>query len=215
MYSGSFSTRKCTFSLLMSLSFHPSSHAISLISILLTTVKNSSILEVGLPKVDMADSSSLPSQALSKLALSLTRDRKGVLAADESVNTAGKRLHDIGVENTEENRRRMREWILNADGLHEHISGVILFQETLYQCDAAGERFVDALTRVGIVPGVKVDTGTVPLRRCAKAGNDDDDDAVAETITQGLDGLDARLKEYVCGKHDDDHDATRTQAMRR
>ena len=181
----------------------------------ITTVKNIRSIRSGTSesKVDMADwTSSLP---LSDLALSLTRFGKGVLAADESVNTAGKRLHDIGVENTEENRRRMREWILNADGLHEHVSGVILFQETLYQCDAAGERFVDALTRVGIVPGVKVDTGTVPLRRCAKAGNDDDDDAVAETITQGLDGLDARLKEYVFEKHDDDHDATRTQAMRR
>ena len=120
----------------------------------------------------------------------LMSGRKGILAADESVGTAGKRLASIGKENTEENRRRMREWILGAPGLAEYVSGVILFDETLRQrVRGTDTPFVDVLADAGIVVGIKVDKGTVPLRTgagCAAGA------ARPETVTTGLDGLEGR-----------------------
>ena len=79
---------------------------------------------------------------------------KGILAADESAPTIKKRLESIGVESTEEARRSYRELLLTTPGLADHISGVILFDETLRQCTTDGTPFVDVLTEQGILPGI-------------------------------------------------------------
>ncbi|GBG82800.1 hypothetical protein CBR_g36331 [Chara braunii] len=110
---------------------------------------------------------------------------KGILAADESTGTIGKRLASINVENVESNRRALRELLFTAPGALDHISGVILFEETLFQKSAAGKPFVDILKEAGVVPGIKVDTGVAPL-----AGTN------GETTTQGHDGLSARCAKY-------------------
>jgi fructose-bisphosphate aldolase class I len=110
---------------------------------------------------------------------------RGILAMDESNATCGKRLDSIGVENTEPNRRTYRELLLTTPGLGEYISGAILFEETLYQSCKDGTSFVDALNKQGIVPGIKVDKGLVPL-----AGSN------GESWCQGLDGLAQRTAEY-------------------
>lgn len=81
---------------------------------------------------------------------------KGILAADESTGTIGKRFAAINLENNEENRRRYREMLFSTAGLEEHISGVILYEETLYQSAADGTPFVDILKSRGIIPGIKV-----------------------------------------------------------
>ncbi|GMH42933.1 hypothetical protein BSKO_10855 [Bryopsis sp. KO-2023] len=113
-----------------------------------------------------------------------TRGR-GILASDESNATTGKRLATVGVENTEENRRRWRQVLYTAPGLGQYISGAILFDETVYQATDEGVRFTEVLAIEGIRTGMKVDTGLQPL-----PGAD------GETATQGLDGLGARCAEY-------------------
>lgn len=110
---------------------------------------------------------------------------KGILAADESTGTIGKRFESLGVENNEDNRRKYRQLLFNTGGLEEHISGVILYEETLYQNADDGTPFVDIMKRKGIIPGIKVDKGVKPL-----AGTN------GETVTQGIDDLDARCKKY-------------------
>lgn len=111
---------------------------------------------------------------------------KGILAADESTGTIGKRFASIKAENSEENRRRYRELLFASDKVvAENISGVILFHETLYQSTKAGVPFVKVLKEKGIIPGIKVDKGVVPL-----AGTD------GESTTQGLDGLAERCAQY-------------------
>jgi len=115
----------------------------------------------------------------------ISRRGFGILAADESVPTAGKRLKTVGVENTAENRRAFRELLFTAEGLEDYISGVILFDETMYQRTAGGERFVDCLSRRGILVGTKLDTG---LRMIAGTEG--------ETRTGGLDGLGDRVCQY-------------------
>ena len=110
---------------------------------------------------------------------------KGILAADESTGTIGKRFAPIGVENVEENRRKYREMLLTTPGLGEYISGVITFEETLYQKAADGTPFVDVMKKQGIIPGIKVDKGVQPL-----FGTD------GETVTQGIDDLGKRCAEY-------------------
>ncbi|KAJ1431772.1 Fructose-bisphosphate aldolase, class-I [Sesbania bispinosa] len=110
---------------------------------------------------------------------------KGILAADESTGTIGKRLASINVENVESNRRALRELLFTAPGALQYLSGVILFEETLYQSTAAGKPFVDVLKEGGVLPGIKVDKGTVEL-----AGTN------GETTTQGLDGLGQRCQKY-------------------
>lgn len=110
---------------------------------------------------------------------------KGILAIDESFPSIRKRFESIGIESTEENRRAYRELLITTPGGGEFISGMILFDETIRQSTAAGERFVDALVRQGIMPGIKVDTGSKPLAGFA-----------GEEVTEGLDGLRARLAEY-------------------
>jgi len=109
----------------------------------------------------------------------------GILATDESIPTAGKRLHTIGVENTYENRQNFRELLYTTEGLGQYISGVIMFDETLYQRTAGGVRFIKVLHDEQILTGIKVDTGLQPLT--LESG---------ETATQGLDGLGERCKAY-------------------
>jgi fructose-bisphosphate aldolase class I len=111
---------------------------------------------------------------------------KGILAADESTPTIAKRLAAVGVESTEETRRSYRQLLFGTAGLADHISGVILFDETVRQQGDDGTPFPEVLRRQGIVPGIKVDRGTTPL-----AGFPD------EVVTEGLDGLRPRLAEYA------------------
>ena len=88
---------------------------------------------------------------------------KGLLAVDESTPTIGKRLAGINVENTEENRQAYRGMLFTAEGIGEYISGVILFEETLYQNHLDGETMVSKINKLGIIPGIKVDKGLSPL----------------------------------------------------
>ncbi|XP_011625979.1 fructose-bisphosphate aldolase 6, cytosolic [Amborella trichopoda] len=110
---------------------------------------------------------------------------RGILAADESTGTIGKRLSSINVENVESNRRALRELLFCTPGALQCLSGVILFEETLYQKSSSGKPFVEILKEGGVLPGIKVDKGTVEL-----AGTN------GETTTQGLDGLAARCQQY-------------------
>lgn len=112
----------------------------------------------------------------------LVQPGKGLLAADESHPTIAKRFKAVGVESTETKRQEYRSIIFSAPGLNEHISGVILFEETLQQQNLEGVPMPELLTRQGIIPGIKVDKGKGPL-----AG------AADEEVTFGLDGLEARL----------------------
>uniref|UniRef100_A0A8C6DC74 Fructose-bisphosphate aldolase n=1 Tax=Moschus moschiferus TaxID=68415 RepID=A0A8C6DC74_MOSMO len=123
---------------------------------------------------------------LSDIALRIVAPGKGILAADESVGSMAKRLSQIGVENTEENRRLYRQVLFSADDrVKKCIGGVIFFHETLYQKDDNGVPFVRTIQDKGIVVGIKVDKGVVPL-----PGTD------GETTTQGLDGLSERCAQY-------------------
>jgi fructose-bisphosphate aldolase class I len=119
-------------------------------------------------------------------ARSLAAPGKGILAADESTPTMAKRLAAIGVESTEERRRSYRHLLFSTPGLGEYVSGVILFDETARQRADDGTPLPEVLRRQGVVPGIKVDRGTTPL-----AGFPD------EVMTEGLDGLRARLAEYA------------------
>lgn len=114
----------------------------------------------------------------------ISRPGFGILAADESTGTIGQRFAKISLENTEENRRNYRELLFRAN-LTEGVSGVILFEETLYQKAADGTSFVDLLKSQGVIPGIKVDKGLVVL-----PGTND------ESATTGLDGLGDRCKKY-------------------
>ena len=116
---------------------------------------------------------------------SLVQAGKGILAADESGPTITKRFKSIGAESTEENRRAYRSLLLATPGLGAHISGVILYEETLAQRADDGTPLPELAARLGIVPGIKVDAGKIAL-----AG------APGDEITQGLDGLAKRLVEY-------------------
>jgi fructose-bisphosphate aldolase class I len=111
---------------------------------------------------------------------------KGILAADESSGTIKKRFDQIGLESTEENRRAYRQMLFTTPGLGDHISGVILFDETIRQSADDGTPLPEVLEKAGVIPGIKVDTGAKPL-----AFFD------GETVTEGLDGLRERLAEYV------------------
>lgn len=126
---------------------------------------------------------------LRQIANNIVAPGKGILAADESVGTMGKRLQNINLENTDDNRRRYRQLLFTADkALDNSISGVILFDETFRQSTAEGKPFVQVLKERGIIPGIKVDKGVVPL-----AGS------LNECTTQGLDGLAERCAEYKKG----------------
>lgn len=115
----------------------------------------------------------------------LAANGKGILAADESTPTITKRFEAVGIQSTDETRRTYRELLMTTPGCNEYIAGVILFEETLNQKTSKGIPFPEALKSLGILPGIKVDKGLIPL---ANAGTDQ--------ITQGLDGLKERLIEY-------------------
>jgi fructose-bisphosphate aldolase class I len=123
--------------------------------------------------------------AMRETARELVAPGKGILAADESSGTIKKRFDQVDVESTEENRRAYRQLLFTTPGLEEHISGVILYDETIRQSTDDGTRFTEVLEKSGVIPGIKVDTGAKPL-----AGFD------GETVTEGLDGLRERLAEY-------------------
>ena len=122
---------------------------------------------------------------LAKTVTELTAPGKGILAADESAGTIEKRFKAVDVASTDESRRDYRELLFSTPGLGNFISGVILFEETLKQKSAAGVPLPEVLKAQGIVPGIKVDKGTVVLPEFP-----------GETLTQGLDGLALRLSEY-------------------
>ncbi|CAK8997615.1 Fructose-bisphosphate aldolase 5 [Durusdinium trenchii] len=111
---------------------------------------------------------------------------KGLLAADESIGTIGKRFDKISVENTHENRRKYRQLLFEAKGLGEFCSGCICFEETLYEKTPEGKSFIELLQAENIIPGIKVDKGQASIMGAAEG----------ETSTQGLDGLGARCAEY-------------------
>jgi fructose-bisphosphate aldolase class I len=125
---------------------------------------------------------------LQQTASRLVAEGKGILAADESNGTMDKRLKAAGVEPSEEMRRALRDLLFTTEGAAEHISGVILFDETFRQSSADGTPFPRLLEHQGMIPGIKVDTGAKPL-----AGSED------EKVTEGLDGLRERLAEYYDG----------------
>jgi len=122
---------------------------------------------------------------LENTARALVAEGKGILAADESTGTIKKRFDSIGVESTEDNRRAYRDLLFTTEGVEEYISGVILFDETIRQSGHDGTPFPKLLDSKGVIPGIKVDEGAKPLAL-----------ANGETVTEGLDGLRARLEEY-------------------
>jgi len=122
---------------------------------------------------------------LNAIARKMTAKGKGILAADESTGTIQKRFDKIAVQNTEENRRDYREMMFRAAEGMKHVSGVILFDETIRQKAKDGTPLVKLIEQAGAVPGIKVDKGTKPL--ALEPG---------QTVTEGLDGLRERLVEY-------------------
>ncbi len=118
-------------------------------------------------------------------ARAIVADNKGILAADESTGTIAKRFDAIGLESTEANRRAYRNLLLTTPGLERYIGGVILYDETIRQRADDGTPFAELLSSKGVVPGIKVDTGAKPLALFP-----------GELVTEGLDGLRARLEEY-------------------
>ena len=123
--------------------------------------------------------------SLNETARAIVAPGKGILAADESSGTIKKRFDSIGCESTEDRRRAYREMLFTTAGAADNVSGVILFDETIRQQASDGRPLVRVLEEAGIIPGIKVDKGTTPL---AKSPN--------ELVTDGLDGLRARLVEY-------------------
>ena len=122
---------------------------------------------------------------LRSVAKAIVANAKGVLAADESSPTIKKRFDSVGVESTEENRRRYREILFTTEGIERHIGGVIVYEETLRQCTRDGVPFPGLLAARGIVPGIKVDKGAKALALHP-----------GDKVTEGLDGLRERLEEY-------------------
>ncbi|MEE2695033.1 MAG: class I fructose-bisphosphate aldolase [Pseudomonadota bacterium] len=122
---------------------------------------------------------------LNEIAKDLSAQPKGILAADESTNTITKRFDVIDLESNFENRRKYRELLFKTKGLNQFISGIILFDETIKQSTSEGIPFAEYLNSIGIFPGIKVDTGALPLTINS-----------SEKFTEGLDGLSKRLDEY-------------------
>lgn len=122
---------------------------------------------------------------VSKLAFQLVDANKGLLAMDESIPTCNKRFRATGIPETTEYRRRYRELIVNTPDLEHFISGAILSDETIRQKTSSGDLMADVLIKKGIVPGIKVDKGTIPMAKFRD-----------EKVTEGMDGLGARLQGY-------------------
>jgi fructose-bisphosphate aldolase class I len=125
-------------------------------------------------------------EQLAKTAEAMVQPGKGILAADESSSTIKKRFDVIGVESTADNRRDYRELLFRStDAMKSYVSGVILYDETIRQNAKDGTPLVKLIEQAGSIPGIKVDAGAKPLPFCP-----------GETVTEGLDGLAGRLKEY-------------------
>lgn len=124
-------------------------------------------------------------ETLASTARAIVSSGKGILAADESTPTMGKRLSLIGQENTEANRRDFRQALFETDGMEMFISGVILFEETLEQKTEEGTRLSEILESKGVIPGIKVDKGAHPM-----------ENSPSEKLTKGLDGLYNRCVDY-------------------
>ena len=124
-------------------------------------------------------------KSLEEIATYIVSDGKGILAADESTPTIGKRFATINAESTEDSRRDYREMLFRADGMKNNIGGVILFDETLRQDAKDGTPLKDIISEQGALPGIKVDKGISPL-----------DSSPEENITGGLEGLNERCAEY-------------------
>ena len=122
---------------------------------------------------------------LNKIALEILGNGKGILAADESTGTMTKRLESVNVQSTPENRLLFRETLFSSSSMRECLGGVILYDETIKQTSSKRNKIPDLISSVGSHPGIKVDTGAKVL-----AGSTN------EKITEGLDGLRERLKEY-------------------
>jgi len=122
---------------------------------------------------------------LNEIAKKICAKGKGILAADESTGTIAKRFKSINVENLEENRLNFRQTLFNSSAMKDYIGGVILFDETIRQQTTLGLTIPELISKSGAIPGIKVDKGAKPL-----AGSNN------EMITEGLDGLRERLKEY-------------------
>ena len=122
---------------------------------------------------------------LNDIAKKMCAKGKGILAADESTGTIAKRFKSINVENLEKNRLIFRQTLFNASAMKDCIGGVILFDETIKQKTTLGPTIPELISKHGAIPGIKVDKGAKPL-----AGS------IEETVTEGLDGLRERLREY-------------------
>jgi fructose-bisphosphate aldolase class I len=125
-------------------------------------------------------------EQLLETAAAMVAPGRGILAIDESTGTIKKRLDSVGVDCTEDNRRDYRDMLLTTTDLGDHISGAILFDETIRQDGKSGASIVEIMNEAGIIPGIKVDKGAHPM-----AGFE------GELVTEGLDGLRDRLKEYA------------------
>ncbi|CAO2145746.1 unnamed protein product [Urochloa humidicola] len=144
--------------------------------------------QVAAPKpvtVSMVVRASAYADELIQTAKTIASPGRGILAMDETNGTCGKKLASIGLENTEANRQAYRTLLVSAPGLGQYISGVILFEETLYQSTVDGKKITDILIEQGIVPGIKVDKGLAPL-----VGSNN------ELWCRGLDGLASREAAY-------------------
>jgi len=122
---------------------------------------------------------------LNKIALKIIENGKGILAADESTGTMTKRLDSVNVPSTSENRLMFRETLFTSSSMTDCIGGVILYDETIKQSSSKKKKITELISEMGSLPGIKVDTGAKVL-----AGS------IGEKITEGLDGLRERLKEY-------------------
>lgn len=127
----------------------------------------------------------MSSKQLVEVAQAMVAEGKGILAIDESTGTIKKRLNSVNVESNESNRRAYRDMLLTTQGLGEHISGAILYDETIRQSALDGTPFTEVMSASGVMPGIKVDAGAHDM-----AGHP------GEKVTEGLDGLRARLEEY-------------------
>jgi fructose-bisphosphate aldolase class I len=127
----------------------------------------------------------MPFQSLATIAKTLVADGKGILAADETVGTLTRRFEQLKIPSTPESRRDYRELLFTTPGAADFISGVIMYDETIRQQASSGKRLTDILLDQGIIAGIKVDTGAKPLAGCQD-----------ETVTEGLDSLRERLKDY-------------------
>ena len=122
---------------------------------------------------------------LNKIALKIISNGKGILAADESNGTMTKRLKDVNIDSTPENRLLFRETLFTSESMKECIGGVILYDETINQTTSFGKSIPDLISSSGALPGIKVDTGAKDLAN-----------SLEEKITEGLDGLRERLIKY-------------------